>query len=156
MKMRFLIRTTMLLLAVCAVLLSNAVAGDGDEIVGVWLTVDASDDEGRAQGGLYFRSDGTGGFIDISFKAQIVGDDKEAAELANRLIETMGFAREGHADATFSYEVKDAQVTIDIVTFKGIKADSDLITFDWRISDNNLRMTFADEPLKWILLRRAE
>ena len=142
-----------LLIGLAVVTANTATA---NELVGVWLTVDASDSEGKRQGGIYFRSDMTGGMIKATYNVRIDNPDPEAREILGQLLDIAKIPKEGIADMTFTYQVDRSIVIIDIRTFKGIVASGPQQRWTFRKEGERLRLTQDANPGRWILLELAK
>lgn len=155
-KLLHLARSLLLAMLLIAVQAAEGLAEPHEGIVGVWLTIDASDEEGRRQGGVYFRADGTGGFLAATYTSDFDSEYPDLLQFIEMLLDAANIPPEGIADITFEYSTHDEIVTIQVKTFMGIEASGEPEDWVYRFKRNMLRLTMARDQSHWILLERAE
>ena len=151
--------TLLFLLLLAATQSAEASGGTLDQtLVGVWVTVDASNEEGRRQGGIYFRTDGTGGFLAAKYSRQgnAGNPDKFSALMFERLLQSVGLPPEGTVDVGFKYSTEERIVTIEPATMMGMPVSGNPVKWLYSFLDSDLRLTKSDEPSIWILLEKVE
>ena len=110
--------------------------------VGVWRTIDASDEVGKQQKGVVFRSDGTGEFISPTATT-------DTSEEWKKLLET---ATAGSTNMKFKYTFSDGVAAITITHFGGL-AVSKSNTIYWRVHNlagRQMKLTAEDGSGKWV------
>jgi hypothetical protein len=117
------------------------------DIWGVWRTIDASDEEGKRQGGVVFRDDNTGEF----FSPILTTSGKNAEEII-KLLET---ATAASSNLKFKYTYENSTVSI-IITHVGNLTVSSSKAVAWKaaISGRNLKLSAQDGSGKWISLTK--
>ena len=125
-------------------------------IVGVWLTINASDEEDRRHGGIYFRTDGSGGIFAGEYKRENNVEKPDDLQSFENLLEAANFPQEGTVDITFKYSMHGEIVTIHPKTAKGIEISADPEDSIYYLDSNMLRLTMARERSRWVLFQRAE
>lgn len=136
---RYLASATMILVAAVGLGTRAALAVNPEEIVGVWRTVDASDAEGREQGGIVFRRDGTGAFLSAKWRAS----ETEMRAIFNS-------PGTGAEDIGFEYSSQNDIVTTRITSFRGLRVSSQPKQWLLELNSNQLKMRAQDGSGKWI------
>ena len=123
---------------------SKAYADVATDIIGVWRTVDASSEEGKAQGGIVFLDTGKGAMLAATFSAD------DAASLL------LGLPENGVAEILFDYTVDNNTVSLTVTKFGNMET-SNQAPWVWLASFDGarLRLDSTDGTGKWILLERA-
>jgi hypothetical protein len=116
-----------------------------DGIVGVWRTTDASDAEGKGQGGFVLRSDGSGEIISASFRVSGLEDLRVIA----------GIPDSGFVDMEFKYTMDANNLVMKITRFHGVKVNSKPTAWTVVVSEHRLELTSALDRNKWIISERV-
>jgi hypothetical protein len=126
---------------------SFSTVADAQDIRGIWRTIDASDEEGRRQGGIVFRTNGTGEFLSPTFFV-----DGPKGEEWTKLIET---ATKGSSNMMFTYSIEAAIVSIEVTHFGGMPvSNSNIIKWKAEMSGRELKLSAQDGSGKWITLNK--
>ncbi|GAB2209184.1 hypothetical protein ROS1_60050 [Roseibium sp. ROS1] len=155
-RIAFAISMTVSVLFLTAVNVVGCAAEESTGIFGVWLTIDASDEEGRKQGGIVFRSDNTGMFFDAVYRSEIQAENAEEKQLIEDMLNGLGFPNKGVVDVAFEYTLEDQFVIIQPKTFRGIDIDTEPARWAYELQTKSLRLTASQGDNRWILLERAE
>jgi hypothetical protein len=110
--------------------------------MGLWKPVDASSPEGKAQGGVMFRADGTGTFFDVPWDP---GKNDQILKLLlpeNATLSDLGFY--------FSFTVENDLVTTRIIRAGGIAVHSNPVEWQATLKGDTLRLEATVGDRRWI------
>lgn len=122
---------------------SSGIAQDHAGLVGVWKTVDASSDEGRQQGGIAFRSDGTGEFFSATFVWPATSIFVETGLIPST---------SQSADVIFSYSVAGQELTTQMNELAGMPGESPPVAWTIEWPAGQLKLSRKEDVSIWITL----
>ena len=121
---------------------SPAFALNTKDLIGLWKPLDASSPEGRAQGGVMFRADGTGTFFDAPWDASKNSEILRLLLPENANLSDLGFY--------FSYTAENELITTRITRARGIAVQSNPVHWKATLKDETLRMEVTSGDGRWI------